>query len=212
MELALLAGKYVFVGLIYLFVFMVYRGLVRQSSPSETPPPRSAGPQVLRREALARPAPRVAPAAPPVAVAPSPSSAMPVAMREALHESPAPEAARPVEVPPEPALAASANARLTVVQSQTPEIPVGQEFPLLAAATIGRTEINSVTLPDHFISIQHAIIFLQDGRRILRDRGSTNGTLLNGRRVTSDMVLRDGDQIAVGTTVLEYSQPALDTP
>ena len=128
---------------------------------------------------------------------------MPAAMREALREPSAPAPA-----PPQPVGVAPAMPHLTVTQSQTPETPVGREFPLLAAATLGRTEINSVTLPDHFISVQHAIIFLQDGRRILRDRGSTNGTLLNGRKVTSDMVLRDGDEITVGTTVLKYSQPA----
>jgi len=102
--------------------------------------------------------------------------------------------------------------KLTVIHSQTPEISVGREFALLAAATLGRADFNAVALPDHFASMQHAIIFLQDGRRVLRDRDSTNGTMLNGRKVTADMVLRDGDQITIGTTVLKYSQPAPDQP
>lgn len=140
---------------------------------------------------------------------------MPAAMREALQE-PAPPAQVPSSRPAPPPVAPVAAApqtmpRLIVVQSQNPEIPVGTEFPLLAAATLGRTDINSIVLPDHFISVQHAIIFLQDGRRILRDRGSTNGTLLNGRKVVADTVLRDGDEITLGTTVLKYSQPASPT-
>ncbi len=48
------------------------------------------------------------------------------------------------------------------------------------------------------------MIFLQQGHRILRDRNSTNGTFHNGRPVTEDIVLRNGDQIAIGTVSFEY--------
>ena len=242
MEIALMAGKWLFVALIYLFVFMVYRGLLRQSATAggergrrEAPLPayrrEPAVPTVVapRPQAPAQPQPQPSP--PPVAV----SSAAPVAgtapevapaarssaLLDALHEAPA-QAAAVVPEPPAPVAARPATLplagtslepdapKLTVIHSQTPEIPVGREFTLLAAATIGRADFKAVAIPDHFASMQHAIIFLQDGRRVLRDRDSTNGTMLNGRKVIADMVLREGDQITIGTTVLKYSQPDPD--
>ena len=96
---------------------------------------------------------------------------------------------------------------LRILSSEVPEVQVGEEFSLLAAATLGRDPTNLVVLPDRFVSAQHAIIFLKEGRRVLRDRGSTNGTLLNGRRLTQDAVLSEGDRISIGTTTLEYLEP-----
>ena len=52
MELVLMAGKYLFVALIYLFVYMVYRGLLRQSAAAPSAPAgREPRPQVLHRPA-----------------------------------------------------------------------------------------------------------------------------------------------------------------
>jgi pSer/pThr/pTyr-binding forkhead associated (FHA) protein len=91
-------------------------------------------------------------------------------------------------------------------------VEVGEEFYLLAAATIGRDPTNLVVLGDRFVSAQHALIFLKEGRRVLRDRGSTNGTYLNGERIEADAHLYDGDQIAIGTTLLEYEEPEPNSP
>lgn len=239
MELALLAGKWVFIGLIYLFVFVVYRGLIREGMVQEGErAPVREGPRVYRREtapgptsaqeprpgsvAVAPPRPRPQP---PVAQMPLPTpssgetsgslaAGMSPALREALQEEPTPSSAAVPAAPlqsgrvPRQTEARTDTAKLVVIHSQTPEIPVGHEYPLLAAATIGRADYNAIVLPDQFASMQHAVIFLQDGRRVLRDRGSTNGTLLNGRKVDTDMVLRDEDEITIGTTVLRYSQPS----
>jgi hypothetical protein len=216
MELALMAGKLVVIALIYLFVFMVYRGLLRQSSPVAGAPvsrePRAPAPQRL---------PVIPAAAPPAPVAPAVS--LPSQLQEALREEPAPapsvpEALAPLPLPavvsvaPESVEVVVGMSRLTVIHSETPEIPLGREFPLLAAATLGRAEYNAIALPDHFASQQHSLIFLQEGRRVLRDRGSTNGTCLNGKKITEDMILRNGDEITVGTTVLRYTQPDSGTP
>lgn len=114
-----------------------------------------------------------------------------------------PETAMPKVAP------APATPRLVVLRSEAMGVPPGREFPLLAAATIGRAAHNLVVLPDSFVSSQHAIIFLKEGRRVLRDRGSTNGTLVNGHRITGDHILRDGDQITLGTTVLRYTEPQI---
>lgn len=47
-------------------------------------------------------------------------------------------------------------------------------------------------------STRHAAIILENGQYILRDLGSTNGTFVDGERVTADVVLKDGDVIRCG--------------
>jgi len=81
---------------------------------------------------------------------------------------------------------------------------LGREIELSAAVTIGRAQDNSITLPDRYVSAHHAQIYLRDGVRYLLDRGSTNGTLLNGRPVEGEVAIKDRDQITIGTTIFEY--------
>jgi S1-C subfamily serine protease len=48
------------------------------------------------------------------------------------------------------------------------------------------------------VSSRHATVLLQGEMFTLRDLGSTNGTFINGKRLTSDHVLADGDEIQFG--------------
>lgn len=66
--------------------------------------------------------------------------------------------------------------------------------------TIGRLPGSEVFVEDPRVSRRHAEIRIVDGEVTLRDLGSTNGTFVNGTRVTRPVVLADGDQITVGTT------------
>jgi adenylate cyclase len=74
---------------------------------------------------------------------------------------------------------------------------------------IGRAPQNSLVLAHERVSCRHALIqgTPQEGWSII-DLGSRNGTLLNERRVTVAMTLRDGDEIAIGGTVLRFEAPA----
>jgi ABC-type multidrug transport system ATPase subunit/pSer/pThr/pTyr-binding forkhead associated (FHA) protein len=67
--------------------------------------------------------------------------------------------------------------------------------------TIGRHPTNDIVVPIPTVSAEHALIEAQDagGRRAYRvvDRGSRNGTFVNGRRVSA-LVLRNGDIIRIG--------------
>ncbi len=76
----------------------------------------------------------------------------------------------------------------------------GKETPLGAGITsVGRASDNSVAFPeDSNISRYHAEIEWRDGDFYLIDLGSSNGTTLNGERVTSDKHLSDGDKIVFG--------------
>ena len=80
----------------------------------------------------------------------------------------------------------------------------GQAFTLTADVThIGRGMTADIRLDDHTVSARHAIIVARGERlRILDDR-STNGTVVNGRRV-DEAELRDGDVVVLGRVVLTY--------
>jgi hypothetical protein len=72
--------------------------------------------------------------------------------------------------------------------------------------TIGRANGCHVALPeDTFASTVHARVFAKDGAVYVEDLGSTNGTYLNGMRLAAPAVLRPGDQLQVGATVMEAS-------
>ncbi len=72
--------------------------------------------------------------------------------------------------------------------------------------TIGRATGCHVPLPDDtFASTVHARVFERDGAVYVEDLGSTNGTYVNGLRLAAPVVLRPGDHLQVGSTVLEAS-------
>ncbi|MEJ5255949.1 MAG: FHA domain-containing protein [Acidimicrobiales bacterium] len=79
----------------------------------------------------------------------------------------------------------------------------GVSFPLGNEVTIGRAAGCQVTLDDTYVSQLHARVFVRDGAYLIEDLGSTNGTYLNRQRVSGPMVVRKGDRIQVGNTVLE---------
>ncbi|HUI47806.1 MAG TPA: FHA domain-containing protein [Acidimicrobiia bacterium] len=114
--------------------------------------------------------------------------------------------AAPAAVPP-PAPAAAVRGskrrewRLVVI---VPETERGRSYPIDGDATIGRGGGCAVPLTfDTFVSQVHARAFDRDGTLWVEDAGSTNGTLVNSKRITQPMKLRKGDRIQVGETVLE---------
>ncbi len=83
----------------------------------------------------------------------------------------------------------------------------GLSFELSREVTIGRAPGCAVALAaDNFVSHLHARLFLQDHEYWVEDLGSTNGTLVNGKKVTSAVPLRRGDRLQVGRTVLELQK------
>jgi pSer/pThr/pTyr-binding forkhead associated (FHA) protein len=76
-------------------------------------------------------------------------------------------------------------------------------MPLDGNLQIGRAEACQVRLDDTYISSFHARIFRREEGWYVEDLGSTNGTYLNQRRVTSPAELRTGDRLKVGKMTLE---------
>lgn len=67
---------------------------------------------------------------------------------------------------------------------------------------LGRGAGNEFYLPDVHASREHADITWNGGAFVLTDFGSSNGTFLNDQPVTDPVILKEGDEIRIGTTVL----------
>lgn len=68
--------------------------------------------------------------------------------------------------------------------------------------SIGRVKGNDVLLPKGNVSKRHARLIQRDGRFIVTDLKSTNGTYVNHRRITHATLVREGDRIYIGDFVL----------
>jgi hypothetical protein len=74
-----------------------------------------------------------------------------------------------------------------------------------AGATIGRSRQADVVLNDPNVSREHAEIRPRGGSWVINDLGSTNGSQLNGRRLEGSEVLRPGDEIELGASMLTFT-------
>ena len=79
-----------------------------------------------------------------------------------------------------------------------------QEYELAAFNSIGRHPDNTIQILDRIISKEHAHIQRgQDGKFILHDLRSLNGTFIRGERV-GDHLLQDGDEVMMGSTRIVF--------
>ncbi len=86
----------------------------------------------------------------------------------------------------------------------SPDDMKGTEFPVGGEMTVGRAGGCAILLSaDTFVSQLHARLFRRDGGLFVEDLGSTNGTFLNGKKVSAPVSVRKGDKIQFGRTTLE---------
>jgi hypothetical protein len=184
----LTALKLIFLGLLYLFFFRVIRAVwvelrepknvqVAVAPPPPPRPPRGDGWGGRRARGQA---------------AAAAQSAVPAGVPAgAIHPWGMPNQAR-------------ARERLVVLD---PPGYRGRAFDLADELTVGRAVGCGVALPDDtFVSTLHARVFRRDGSLFVEDLGSTNGTFINDRPVTTTVPIRLGDRLQVGKTVLELSR------
>jgi pilus assembly protein CpaF len=67
---------------------------------------------------------------------------------------------------------------------------------------VGRVQGNDLMLPKGNVSKHHARLLYRDGRFIVTDLKSTNGTYVNGRKISQATIVREGDKIYIGDFVL----------
>ncbi len=91
-------------------------------------------------------------------------------------------------------------AELVVVRSESLS---GKRIPVTSATVLGRSEDADVVIDDPYASDFHVRVGLHEGDLVAHDLGSTNGTYVNGRRVTVPTALAKGDALQIGKTILE---------
>ncbi|MGV8982652.1 FHA domain-containing protein [Clostridium sp.] len=80
---------------------------------------------------------------------------------------------------------------------------VGAVIPLNNELSVGRKADNLLILGDKYVSSEHARIYRKNTDYILQDLGSTNGTLMNKKRVKDRVVIKKGDEIKIGTSIFK---------
>jgi hypothetical protein len=89
--------------------------------------------------------------------------------------------------------------QLTMRSGPTP----GKTYPLeKQEVLLGRDLVNDIAISDPEVSRRHARFLMQEDNVIIEDLGSTNGTFLNGQRISSPQQLRTGDVITFGENVV----------
>lgn len=100
-------------------------------------------------------------------------------------------------------LATPVEAECCIVQIHGPEL--GKKYALQETEfTIGREEGNHIVVDLDNVSRRHAMIIRKQGRMLVKDLGSTNGTYLNDQEVTQETALRSGDLIKVGGSIFKF--------
>jgi hypothetical protein len=118
-----------------------------------------------------------------------------------LRGTPAPAAVTTAPAPAPAPRSRKRSWRLVVVE---PKAEQGQAFAIDGEATMGRGGGCNIPLTfDTFVSQVHARAFDRDGNLWVEDLGSTNGTFVNGDKLTQAMLLKKGDRVKIGETVLE---------
>jgi len=112
-----------------------------------------------------------------------------------------PGAAAEMVAAAEPLEARSPRAHRAVLLMDGRRLLVGQE-----GATLGRSRECDVVIDDPNVSRQHAEVRPDGGGDgwLLVDLGSTNGTILDGRRIDAAMRLTPGDEIEIGTSTITF--------
>jgi pSer/pThr/pTyr-binding forkhead associated (FHA) protein len=91
--------------------------------------------------------------------------------------------------------------RLVVLE---PKQKRGTAYAISGVIGIGREPDNTIPIADDtYLSGHHAKVSAADGRVIVDDLGSRNGTYLNGARITEPRTVKVGDRIQIGYTVFE---------
>ncbi|MBX3279618.1 MAG: FHA domain-containing protein [Acidobacteria bacterium] len=189
------------------------------------PPPKPAPPKAVEPPPPApKPAePKPAAAKPVDPTPPRPTGGIPVQGRTQPNLSPpaAPPASTPVSAS---GGAAEDSDRRTVVMAAIPDTPSpkgkgkivgwlitytkdqnGIDYRLYAGFNrIGAHPACDIVVDDDTVSGSHALIVYRDGRCLIKDELSRNGTFLNGAEVTESTALHNYDQIRVGNTDLTF--------
>ena len=120
------------------------------------------------------------------------------------------DATSPADRPPAPVAVASKKnprakrgvpSKLVVLE---PKVRKGSAYAIKTELTLGRAPTCSIGIPDDtFASQLHTRVFPRDGVVWVEELGSTNGTHVNGGRLSAPVQLAVGDRLQIGSTIFE---------
>jgi DNA-binding NtrC family response regulator len=93
----------------------------------------------------------------------------------------------------------------SLVIAQGPK--AGARFVVENELVVGRSESCSVSIVDNKMSRRHARVRLRNGRCMVADLGSRNGTFLNGEKLEHELPLSPGDRLQIGDTTFLFDPP-----
>jgi len=142
---------------------------------------------------------------------PAPASGAAHRLANTMHSTPVYRAPKPAPSKPAPPAAAaprkSATGALAFLVIRSGELK-GQRLPIrVPVVNIGRADYNDIPLPDESVSTTHAKIQRREGIWMVVDLDSTNGTYVDGERVTGDASLAPGALLRFGE-VRAFFEPA----
>ncbi len=99
---------------------------------------------------------------------------------------------------------AKGNYGLEIINSgNNKDLKDGSIIPIRSDLTIGRNDGNSIVLNDQHVSGNHAKVVVRNDLLLIEDLDSTNGTYLNGNKISGKMKLTNKDEIKIGTAVFK---------
>src|SRR5713101_9957421 len=105
------------------------------------------------------------------------------------------------KTPPRAKMPANAIAPRLILKGMAGDVT---EYSLGENNVLGRSTTANVRLADREVSRKHSQIDKEGEDYVLRDLGSSNGTFLNGKRIFAPTRLKDGDEVVIGTSKMEF--------
>lgn len=174
--LTLLVLRFAFLAVLWLFVFVIVFALRSDLFGQRV--------RTIPTDPKAGPSGPITPAVPSAAAAPASGGAF----TELIEQSGGPQTGAPVAT------------RLVITEGSRE----GMEMPLGGGPiTIGRSSESNVVIRDDYTSTNHARLDLRAEGWVVTDLESTNGTFVNGQKVTSPVLVAEGTPITIGTTTFE---------
>ena len=109
--------------------------------------------------------------------------------------------ARPV-TPVRPTPATTGELRVLGAESNGRTVPLG-----FSRFIVGRDKDCDLRLQSPTVSRHHCVLKRDEFTVRVRDLGSRNGTLVNGERITAEVILHDGDEVQIGDATIQMSLP-----
>jgi hypothetical protein len=180
-ELTLLILRLVFLAVMWVFVFAVVYALrsdlFGQKARRQTPEAVDASPFI----------------ATPMAPPPAPEPIVAFADTDVIHSVPS---------PPSPSSVSGANIARRLVITSGPKAGLEIELPSEQLA-IGRSSESGLVIRDDYTSTHHARLLLWNDGWVVQDLDSTNGTFLDGARVTLPTPVPFNTPVTIGQTSFE---------